>query len=82
VGERHVNIYGSLENAPDTFMVDLENFTMPVDGYMTSNFGEGVAAVIIMVSTLRRRRAILSTRRSMAKSGSSSTKGGDTGTTW
>lgn len=38
-GNRHVNIYGSLENAPDTFMVDLENFTMPVDGYMTSNFG-------------------------------------------
>ncbi len=38
-GNRHVNIYGSLENVPDTFMVDLENFTMPVDGYMTSNFG-------------------------------------------
>lgn len=38
-GNRHVNIYGGLENAPDTFMVDLENFTMPVDGYMTSNFG-------------------------------------------
>ncbi len=36
---RHVNVYGSLENAPDTFMVDLENFSMPVDGYMTSNFG-------------------------------------------
>ncbi len=38
-GNRHVDIYGSLENAPDTFMVDLGNFTMPVDGYMTSNFG-------------------------------------------
>ncbi|MDD2246929.1 MAG: peptidoglycan DD-metalloendopeptidase family protein [Proteiniphilum sp.] len=36
---RHVNIYGSLKNAPDTFIVDLENFTMPVDGHMTSNFG-------------------------------------------
>ena len=35
----HVNIYGSLKNAPDTFMVDLENFTMPADGHMTSNFG-------------------------------------------
>lgn len=37
---RYVDIYGSsLKNAPDTFIVDLENFTMPVDGYMTSNFG-------------------------------------------
>ncbi len=36
---RHVNIYGSLKNAPDTFIVDLENFTMPTDGHMTSNFG-------------------------------------------
>ncbi len=36
---RYVNTYGSLKNAPDTFIVDLENFTMPVDGYMTSNFG-------------------------------------------
>lgn len=36
---RHVNIYGSLKNAPDTFIVDLENFTMPTGGYMTSNFG-------------------------------------------
>ena len=34
-----VNMYGDLKNAPDTFIVDLENFTMPVDGYMTSNFG-------------------------------------------
>lgn len=36
---RYVNMYGSLKNAPDTFMVDLENFTIPVDGHMTSNFG-------------------------------------------
>lgn len=36
---RHVNIYGSLKNAPDTFIVDLENFTMPAVGHMTSNFG-------------------------------------------
>jgi murein DD-endopeptidase MepM/ murein hydrolase activator NlpD len=31
--------YGSLQNAPDTFIVDMGNFTMPVDGHMTSNFG-------------------------------------------
>ena len=36
---RYVNMYGSLKNAPDTFIVDLDNFTMPVDGRMTSNFG-------------------------------------------
>ncbi len=36
---RHVDVYGGLQNAPDTFMVDLENFTIPVDGYVTSNFG-------------------------------------------
>lgn len=36
---RHVNIYGSLKNAPDSFIVDLDNFTMPVEGHMTSNFG-------------------------------------------
>lgn len=36
---QHVSIYGSLKNAPDTFIVDLENFTMPLTGYMTSNFG-------------------------------------------
>ncbi|MBK5196240.1 MAG: peptidoglycan DD-metalloendopeptidase family protein [Proteiniphilum sp.] len=36
---RSVNIYGSLKNAPDTFIVDLENFTMPTLGHMTSNFG-------------------------------------------
>ncbi len=36
---RYVNMYGSLKNAPDTFIVDLDNFTMPADGRMTSNFG-------------------------------------------
>lgn len=36
---QHVNIYGSLKNAPDTFIVNLENFTMPAYGHMTSNFG-------------------------------------------
>lgn len=35
----HVNVYGMLKNAPDTFMVDLSNFTMPCEGRMTSNFG-------------------------------------------
>lgn len=35
----NVNIYGSLKNAPDTFIVNLENFTIPTRGYMTSNFG-------------------------------------------
>lgn len=36
---RYVNMYGSLKNAPDTFIVDLDNFTMPAEGHMTSNFG-------------------------------------------
>src|SRR5690554_4418145 len=36
---RYVDMYSSLKNAPDTFIVDLENFTIPVDGHMTSNFG-------------------------------------------
>ena len=35
----HVNVYGSLKNAPDTFIVNLSNFTMPHEGRMTSNFG-------------------------------------------
>lgn len=35
----YVKAYGDLKNAPDTFIVDLENFTMPVVGHMTSNFG-------------------------------------------
>lgn len=34
-----VNAYGSLKNAPDSFIVDLSNFTMPSKGHMTSNFG-------------------------------------------
>lgn len=38
-GNKFVNTYGNLKNAPDSFIVDLENFTIPVDGYMTSNFG-------------------------------------------
>lgn len=36
---RYVNMYSSLKNAPDTFIVDLDNFTMPAAGHMTSNFG-------------------------------------------
>lgn len=36
---RNVNAYGNLKNAPDSFIVDLSNFTMPCEGYMTSNFG-------------------------------------------
>ena len=35
----HVNIYESAVNVPDSFMVDLSNFCMPTNGYMTSNFG-------------------------------------------
>lgn len=35
----HVAVYGSLKNVPDTFLVDVTNFTMPCTGYMTSNFG-------------------------------------------
>lgn len=38
-GNKFVNTYGDLKNAPDSFIVDLENFTMPVVGHMTSNFG-------------------------------------------
>lgn len=34
-----VNAYGALRNAPDTFTVDLTNFTMPHEGRLTSNFG-------------------------------------------
>lgn len=34
-----VNVYGSSVNAPDSFMVNLSNFSMPAPGYMTSNFG-------------------------------------------
>lgn len=34
-----VNTYGALANAPDSFKIDLSNFTMPFEGRMTSNFG-------------------------------------------
>ncbi len=36
---RHVKAYGSVENVPDTFSVDLKNYTMPTMGNVTSNFG-------------------------------------------
>lgn len=36
---RYVNAYRSIENIPDTFKVDLSNFTMPTMGHVTSNFG-------------------------------------------
>ncbi len=38
-GNNYVNAYGSVKNAPDSFMVDLTNFSMPHEGRMTSNFG-------------------------------------------
>lgn len=34
-----VNIYGALNNIPASYKVDLSNFTIPHEGYMTSNFG-------------------------------------------
>jgi len=36
---RYVNIYGSVENIPQTFNIDLSNFTMPHMGHVTSNYG-------------------------------------------
>lgn len=36
---RHVNVYGSMVDTPSEFEVDLNNFTMPVIGHVTSNFG-------------------------------------------
>lgn len=36
---RYVKAYGSVENAPDTFTVNLNNYTMPTMGHVTSNFG-------------------------------------------
>lgn len=36
---RYVNVYGSVESVPETFKVDLSNFTMPTMGYVTSNYG-------------------------------------------
>ena len=35
----HVNAYGSRVDTPSEFEVDLSNFTMPVIGHVTSNFG-------------------------------------------
>jgi len=35
-----VNVYGSVENRPDTFHVDLTNFTIPTMGHVTSQFGK------------------------------------------
>lgn len=34
-----VHTYGALKNTPDSFRVDLTNFSMPFEGRMTSNFG-------------------------------------------
>jgi murein DD-endopeptidase MepM/ murein hydrolase activator NlpD len=36
---RYVNAYRSMENIPDTFNVDLSNFTIPTTGHVTSNYG-------------------------------------------
>lgn len=36
---RYVNAYRSIENVPDTFAVNLANYTMPTMGHVTSNFG-------------------------------------------
>ncbi|MFV0468879.1 MAG: peptidoglycan DD-metalloendopeptidase family protein [Dysgonomonas sp.] len=36
---RYVNVYKTVDYVPDTFRVDLSNFSMPVMGYTTSNFG-------------------------------------------
>lgn len=36
---RYVNVYGAVEDVPQTFNVDLANFTMPSMGYVTSNYG-------------------------------------------
>lgn len=36
---RYVNVYGSVESVPETFKVDLSNFTMPTMGHTTSNYG-------------------------------------------
>ncbi|MDR1742580.1 MAG: peptidoglycan DD-metalloendopeptidase family protein [Dysgonamonadaceae bacterium] len=35
----HVAAYGALTEVPDSFVVDLSNFSIPCKGYMTSNFG-------------------------------------------
>lgn len=36
----HVNIYSRVENVPDTFKVNLSNFSMPTMGHTTSNYGQ------------------------------------------
>lgn len=36
---RYVNVYGSLENMPEVYDVDLSNFSMPHEGYITSQYG-------------------------------------------
>jgi len=36
---RYVNAYRSIENVPDTFRVNLAEFTMPSMGHVTSNYG-------------------------------------------
>lgn len=36
---KYVNTYGSLENIPTTYSVDLSNFSMPTMGYTTSKYG-------------------------------------------
>lgn len=35
----HVNVYNALKSVPDSFIVNLSNFTMPCNGHLTSNFG-------------------------------------------
>lgn len=35
----HVDVYGALKSAPDSFIVNLANFSIPHEGRMTSNFG-------------------------------------------
>lgn len=36
----YAHVYGALKNIPDTFVVNLENFRMPIaEGHVTSNFG-------------------------------------------
>jgi len=36
---RYVNAYRSIESIPDTFRVDLANFTIPTTGHVTSKYG-------------------------------------------
>jgi len=39
-GSNRVNLYSGIQAFPDTFKVDLTNFTMPTMGHVTSNFGK------------------------------------------